>query len=229
MLFFFILIAVLRQFLNGEKGFYRPLLVQLLGSLWRILHWSRTQRKLHIYSSSILLVYDARQLRLRTKNTIINSTAPITDFLTRYNLKRPLSLSINHSESEESKVSSPGFSGQFTSDGPKFERSLSANNAEVSSPTSPVSVNSPWKKTLKKLQRTHSFTNNYEVELKNLKKNYVYMLDNLVGDTSEAWVDVRMIDFGHVFPSEGNALDHNYLDGIENLVNVLESFLQECT
>ncbi|XP_011302409.1 inositol polyphosphate multikinase [Fopius arisanus] len=40
------------------------------------------------------------------------------------------------------------------------------------------------------------------------------------------WVRVRMIDFTHIFPAEEETLDTNYLRGITNLVQVLESFLK---
>lgn len=41
----------------------RPLLVQFLSGLWNIQKWARTQTTLKLYSSSILLTYDARCLR----------------------------------------------------------------------------------------------------------------------------------------------------------------------
>ena len=36
-------------------------------------------------------------------------------------------------------------------------------------------------------------------------------------------VDVRMIDFAHVFDGEPNCLDENYLFGINNLILTIES------
>lgn len=167
-------------------------------------------------------MYDARSLRFYSQKGLKAPVSPTVNRLTRYNLNRPLSLAVTHSDNDI-KIASAGFSGQFTKDGPNFERSLSAN-AEVDVPP----PNNQWKKTLKKLQRNHSFCNNYEEELKNLKKNYVYMLDDLVGDSSNLWANVKMIDFAHVFPSEGNTIDNNYLEGIENLVKILEGFLEDC-
>lgn len=222
-----VLFAALRIFLNGEAGFHRPVLIQMLASLWRILHWCRNQRKLRIYSSSVLLVYDARMLRFQNKtNGFETSVHSSLDKLPRYKLNRPLSLATNRAANDDIKATRPGFSGQFTSDGPKFERSLSANNADVT--FNSESINSHWKQTFRKLQRNHSFCNNYEEDLKNLKKDYVYMLDDLVGNHSNICVNVKMIDFAHVFPSESNTVDTNYLEGIENLIKILENFLEEC-
>lgn len=215
----------LKLFLNAESGLCRPLLVQFLGSLWRILHWCRKQTKLHFYSSSLLLIYDARLLRhyLKTKKEILPKTCEQIN--NRYKRNRPPSLAI--SDGSSTPVTSPGFSGQFTSEGPKFERSLSTNSAHLS-PSNPVNNNNcPWKKGLRKLQRTHSFSNNYEEDLQHLKQNYVYMLDDLVDDSSNLWANVKMIDFAHVYPAEKNTVDSNYLEGVENLVKIFEGFLQE--
>lgn len=56
----------------------------------------------------------------------------------------------------------------------------------------------------------------------------MHILDDLVAEQkSEVWGIVKMIDFAHVFPSENNQVDKNYLEGIENLVKILESFLTE--
>ncbi|GAB0090113.1 Kinase [Sergentomyia squamirostris] len=62
----------LRIFLNADSGLCRPLLMQLLSGLWAIQKWARTQKTLRLYSSSVLLVYDARRLRgsLQSKRKI---------------------------------------------------------------------------------------------------------------------------------------------------------------
>lgn len=60
------------------------------------------------------------------------------------------------------------------------------------------------------------------------------MLDNLSGayDHNKEWVHVKMIDFAHAFSTneqelQQQSLDHNYLEGIENLVRLFEGFLKE--
>lgn len=53
----------LRMFLNAESGLCRALLMHFLSGLWKVQKWARTQKCYKLYSSSLLLVYDARRLR----------------------------------------------------------------------------------------------------------------------------------------------------------------------
>lgn len=48
-----------------------------------------------------------------------------------------------------------------------------------------------------------------------------------VGDPGESGVEVRMIDFAHVFPSESP--DHGYIFGLQHLLRVLEQILSEAS
>lgn len=62
-----------------------------------------------------------------------------------------------------------------------------------------------------------------------MRENYVLMRDNLVGSyDNKVWASARMIDFAHVFPSEEDTVDNNYLQGIDSLVKIFECFLKEC-
>lgn len=66
-----------------------------------------------------------------------------------------------------------------------------------------------------------------------MKQNYTFMLDNLVGSYEEKiWAKARMIDFAHTFPvqstNERPTIDHNYLEGIDNVVKLFEGFLRDC-
>jgi hypothetical protein len=73
--------------------------------------------------------------------------------------------------------------------------------------------------------------------MRKMKDNYAIMLDNLVGtyDGCKEWVHVKMIDFAHTFnnsemTTDGQtpSIDHNYLEGIEHLVEIFEEFLKMC-
>lgn len=72
----------------------------------------------------------------------------------------------------------------------------------------------------------------YFQDIKEMQVDYVLMLDNLKAQNEERrkeWATVKMIDFAHTFPSEEvQAVDQNYLFGIENLVKIFEEFLKEC-
>lgn len=96
------------------------------------------------------------------------------------------------------------------------------------SPTTPVEM-------YRKVQRNHSVRNNYDEDLKAIRENYAFMLDNLIGGfKSTDWVHVKMIDFAHVFEAEpaasaaGTQPDANYLFGIESAVRLFEEFLRDC-
>lgn len=52
-----------RLFLNADLALYRPLVARILASLKDIQHWAHNQREFNIYSSSVLIVYDAKRLK----------------------------------------------------------------------------------------------------------------------------------------------------------------------
>lgn len=61
--YLFIFFVALKIFLNAESGLSRTLLMQILSSLWSIQKWARNQKSIRLYSSSLLIAYDARRLR----------------------------------------------------------------------------------------------------------------------------------------------------------------------
>ncbi|XP_043276563.1 inositol polyphosphate multikinase [Venturia canescens] len=77
------------------------------------------------------------------------------------------------------------------------------------------------------LCRTHSYTNNYDRDILEIKEDYAALLEKLTGKSRQGlnWVRVNMIDFTHVFDAEDDSVDTNYLRGIENLIKILENFL----
>uniref|UniRef100_A0A182MAS9 Kinase n=1 Tax=Anopheles culicifacies TaxID=139723 RepID=A0A182MAS9_9DIPT len=83
-----------------------------------------------------------------------------------------------------------------------------------------------------KIQRSHSTNHNFEEDIKIMKENYTFMLDNLVGSYEDkVWAKARMIDFAHTFPvqpSDPSGVDCNYLEGINNLVKLFEDLLKDC-
>ena len=60
-----------------------------------------------------------------------------------------------------------------------------------------------------------------------MKEDYEVLLSELNNTSEEKqnWVRVYMIDFTHVFPIEDGNVDSNYLEGIENLIKIIEKFL----
>lgn len=212
----------IRTFLNIEgTRVCRSLIVQFLASLWQIQYWARNQRQFRLYSSSILLVYDARRLREKMR-----TRAATLKLHRKGSLYRPMSLAVLNKTNECDRVPT-GFSGQLTKEGPilKPQRSsCKAVNLDVPS----FVCNNTWHKSIHSLKRTHSFQNNYDKDVQNKKQDYTYLLDELnTEQKSECWAIAKMIDFAHAFPAENCDIDKNYLDGIENLVRFFEELLIE--
>lgn len=88
--------SAIKNFLNAEMGLCRTLLVQILSSLWRILHWARKQCHVRLYASSLLIIYDARRLREFYKNNEVPDVSrPM--LLRSRSLYRPLSVALLNS------------------------------------------------------------------------------------------------------------------------------------
>ncbi|KAL1395743.1 hypothetical protein pipiens_011030 [Culex pipiens pipiens] len=194
-----------RKFLNADSGLCRQLLMQFLSDLWNIQKWARTQTTYRLYSSSVLLVYDARRLK------------PVLQYQTK---------SLNSSSAKLNNSS-----GNLSGTSPAHS---SGSSSRPSSPTQvvPAGTDSGVEplQHYYKIQRSHSTMNNYEEDMKAMRENYVFMRDNLVGSyESKVWASARMIDFAHAFPAEEpGTIDTNYLQGIESLVRIFEEFLKEC-
>ncbi|KAJ8949077.1 hypothetical protein NQ318_016981 [Aromia moschata] len=212
-----------RTFLNANNvGYCRSLIVQFLAALWRIQHWARNQRRLRLYSTSILLVYDARRLREHVKHIKVKSPLKLSR---KQSLYRPMSLAVLNNESERIPT---GFSGQLTTEGPILRSPTSPNKMVNLEVPNIINNNNIWQKSIHTLKRTHSFQNNYDKDVQNKKQTYMYILDELCADQkSECWATAKMIDFAHVYPAENCDIDKNYLEGIENLVRLFEDFLVE--
>lgn len=56
-------IEAFKLFLNADTKLYRPLISKILQSLQRIQNWALMQRKFNLYSSSVLIAYDAKRLK----------------------------------------------------------------------------------------------------------------------------------------------------------------------
>lgn len=44
--------------------------------------------------------------------------------------------------------------------------------------------------------------------------------------TPNQWIRLRCIDFAHIFPAENAEPDHNYMFGMQSLIDIVESMLQ---
>lgn len=75
---------------------------------------------------------------------------------------------------------------------------------------------------------TRSCVNNFDDDIIRMKEDYDDLVNELASSSEDKqnWVRINMIDFTHVFPAEDqSSLDLNYLEGIENLIKLVEMFL----
>jgi len=114
--------------------------MQILTNLWAIQKWIRTQKVYTFYSSSILIIYDARKLRQILEAKVRTPTTP--DEVSRS--ESPLNNLQNQLKPNRGSSNSLRSSGE----------SLNALDAS-GSPTATKTV-------YRKIQRSHSSMNNYE-------------------------------------------------------------------
>lgn len=233
----FLSCAALKIFLNisPERPPCRQLIVMLLSFLWKILLFFRIQRLFRFYSSSLLVAYDAKRLRhyLRLNNTNKLPSHVSTPFSSTNNHTTTSNVFKHMNDATSNSVSSNietnrnrtmervhfikrsiSLSGEYDSSGK--EKTLS--RSESCSPDFRVD----------RLCRTHSYVNNFDDDIIRIKKDHDDLLNELTSSMEERqnWVRINMIDFTHVFPAEDqNTLDLNYLEGIENLIKLVEMFL----
>ena len=233
--------------MNSDCGLNRQMVLQFLAKLWQILRWCRSQRKFRFYSSSLLLVYDARRLRQCLKIEGNSPKRPLSPIL-----GRALSLNISGPPAFGGSLSptyagpsNPVFTSQRSFDQSDRNSKGSSGRRSPNTLSVPGTPNSPfprpnnffsddsWHAGFEKVCRTHSLVNNYEKDLQSMKENYAFQLEDLKSADKpigpQEWVDVKMIDFAHAFPSVNDEIDTNYLEGIENLVKIFESLLEETT
>lgn len=157
-----------------------------------------------------MLVYDASKLKKLTKRKFsVNKGHKPT-------IGRQLSLRI------ATGPLTPGFSQE--------DQEFREDSRHASNSCSPPKVTEDWHTMFDNVCKTHSLVNNYEKDLQTMKENYSVVLKDLVDrsrDQYEVWVNVNMIDFAHVFHSTSDEIDKNYLNGLQNLVNIFEEFLME--
>ncbi|XP_050471712.1 inositol polyphosphate multikinase [Bombus huntii] len=231
-------VEALKIFLNisPERPPCRQLIVMLLSFLWKILLFFRMQRLFRFYSSSLLVAYDAKRLRhyLRLNNTNVNKLPShvSTPFSSTSNYATTSNVFKHTNDATSNSVSSIESNRNRTMEKAHFIKRSISLSGENDSSSKEKTLNrsgscSPDFK-VDRLCRTHSYVNNFDDDIRRMKEDYDDLLNELTSSMKEKqnWVRINMIDFTHVFPAEDqNALDLNYLEGIENLIKLVEMFL----
>ncbi|CAK9821497.1 Inositol polyphosphate multikinase [Anthophora retusa] len=222
-------VEALKIFLNisPERPPCRQLIVKLLSFLWKILLFFRTQRLFRFYSSSLLVAYDAKRLRhyLRLNDTSVDrssssgNVAKSFSSMNSHHTTTPNNIDTRRNRTmERVHFVKRSISLINEYDTPRKEKKKPFNRSESCSPDFRVD----------RACRTNSYVNNCDDDIVRVKEDYNDLLNELTSSSEEKenWVRINMIDFTHVFPAEEHdTLDRNYLEGIENLVKLVEMFL----
>ncbi|XP_068115031.1 inositol polyphosphate multikinase-like [Hyperolius riggenbachi] len=184
-----------------------------------ILNWFENQDILHFYASSLLFVYDASYPQ--TPKSPVDGK-----ILDKIDIPKELFTDVEVPECNNNinMVSSMGGGKEEERTEKKIPRSYTTQ-----------------KKTCPKRLHSQAFTEGESVEqdrswksqnvpLEHLNGNRLSKLENVFCHVStepreSSQVDVRMIDFAHVFPNNGK--DTGYIYGLKNLISVLQSILNE--
>ncbi|XP_011334457.1 inositol polyphosphate multikinase isoform X2 [Ooceraea biroi] len=228
-------VEALKTFLHitPEKPACQRLIIELLSILGRIMLFFRMQRKYRFYSSSLLVAYDARELRQhrcldkkkpddptnpRTKSAYSDSNS-----LTSHSI-------FNTNETETQTVSTASVSSADTKsnctreqmDKPLLKKSISSGPVSIKRIIDRSDACNPN-------QMSRSCPNQLSLQelLDNLKDDDATADPTVLTNTDKCnWVRVNMIDFTHVFSADDDSsLDLNCLEGIENLIELLKTFI----
>lgn len=171
-----------------------------------ILHWFESQKQLNFYASSLLFVYDGWSPWLNDgclveRNKVAKDQVPSDS--TDNTLECNNNIHIINA-SEMGKVE--------TSDGKDFSKSYTFHNRHQNH----------------FLLRDHLWKSSSCFSQKHLNGNVLPQLEKVFSQMPTSLpgneeVEVRMIDFAHVFPSDTR--DEGYIYGLKNLITVLQNIL----
>ncbi|KAM4702798.1 inositol polyphosphate multikinase [Rhinophrynus dorsalis] len=202
------------KFFHNGSYLRRDAVAECVQKVQSILQWFEFQESLHFYASSLLFVYEG-SVPQTTKRSI-DGTVVDKRFLPRgqytdseCNNNIHVLSSVPNGKTQES-----------------VEKGMSQLYSLHRKPCSKRHHDQVSQKEKSLDQHSRSCHNNISQEC--LNGNLVPKLENVcchgTSDLKEcAQVDVRMIDFAHVFPSNGR--DEGYIYGLKNLISVLQSIL----
>jgi inositol-polyphosphate multikinase len=192
----------LRIFLNADIGLDRQLIMEFLSVLWNVQAWARKQTKFRLYSSSLLLIYDARRLRHNSKYHTKNVSPPsgqlngiCKDIPSPLNGNTPPPIAVQDAEIEPTHHYYQIQRNHSVTN--NYDKDYKEMRQQYELMLDSMLLDSVHKKewaTIKMIDFAHAFVNN----------------------------DVEAAEADEV------TLDDNYLFGVENLVKLFEEFLREC-
>lgn len=197
--------------------------MKLLSFLRRIRLFFRTQRKFRFYSSSLLVAYDARRLWQHCYN---NKDDTSTSREIKFDSSAPSNHTISDADASKETASVPvAHPGtRITLEAPAsvmLKKGVSLSNSGLAESIEDEKISnqsgscSPYRKIVRWLPCPCS------------AESYAKIYDKQ-NDTEDKcdWVRANMIDFTHIFPADDDgSLDLNYLEGIDNLFKLMETFV----
>jgi len=195
------------------------------------------QRKYRFYSSSLLVAYDAQQLRQQCRLNNENSSDPMESSRIGSAVSPSASLEessadiIGEKRSSNTSVASAGTKRNWTeARRPMLKKSVSLNKGHVSIADEEVSNQSGSSSPPQVGRLCRSCPSQFSLPHANDVNDATTNNRDAPTDDKDdncSWVRVNMIDFTHVFPADDDTgLDLNYLEGIENLIKLLSAFLK---
>ncbi|KAM8774273.1 inositol polyphosphate multikinase isoform 2-T2 [Rhynchonycteris naso] len=179
-----------------------------------ILQWFESQKQLNFYASSLLFVYEGSSQPITTKSS---DRTLAEKFLSKRQLSDADVLEYNNNF----RVLSSTMNGKIeASVGRSFSKMYARHrkmyskkhHSQTSLKVENIEQDNGWKS----LSQEHLNGN----VLSQLEKVFYHLP---TGCQEIAEVEVRMIDFAHVFPS--NTIDEGYVYGLKHLITVLQSIL----
>nr|XP_060624779.1 inositol polyphosphate multikinase isoform X1 [Anolis sagrei ordinatus] len=204
--------GVARFFFNGYV-LRKDAIAASIQKIREILQWFESQKQLNFYASSLLFVYDG----LSSVTTTWLSTGTLVEKRRASNGQVPSGDTLEYNNNihvikntENGKVETTvgkGFS--------KMYALRKRHQSQISLKVETLEPDNTWKSSACFSQK-HLNGN----VIPQLEKVFCHMPTTL---PESAEVEIRMIDFAHVFPS--SARDEGYIHGLKNLITVLQNIL----
>uniref|UniRef100_A0A2K6C401 Kinase n=1 Tax=Macaca nemestrina TaxID=9545 RepID=A0A2K6C401_MACNE len=180
----------------------------------KILQWFENQKQLNFYASSLLFVYEGSSQPTTTK---LNDRTLAEKFLSKGQLSDTEVLEYNNNFHVLSS----------TANG-KIEASVGKSLSKMYARHRKMYTKKHHSQTSLKVEHLEQDNGWKSMSQEHLNGNVLSQLEKVfyhlpTGCQEIAEVEVRMIDFAHVFPS--NTIDEGYVYGLKHLISVLRSIL----
>ncbi|XP_053160984.1 inositol polyphosphate multikinase [Hemicordylus capensis] len=202
-----------RFFSNGHN-LRKDVVAASIKKIKEILQWFESQKQLNFYASSLLFVYDGSS-QMTTATWLNDGT-----LVEKRRVSKGQVPGVNRLEYNNNiHVINPTENGKVeTSVGKSFSKMYALHKrhqSQISLKVESVEQDNIWKSSAC-LSQEHLNGN----VIPQLEKVFCHMPTTLPESVE---VEVRMIDFAHVFPS--NTRDEGYIHGLKNLITVLQNIL----